>query len=144
MGNDRGGSGGRALMGGTQRERTFGFTVGGAVMVVAAIAAWKGHALPARLASAAGGALVLLGWVRPAWLRPLEAAWRRLSHALGWVNTRVLLTVLFFGVVTPIAVVMRWSGRDLLRRRGRTPLPGTSWEPYPAARRGAAHYERLS
>jgi hypothetical protein len=34
------------------------------------------------------------------------------GEALGWLNTRIILTVVFFLVVTPIGVVMRLFGRS--------------------------------
>jgi hypothetical protein len=41
--------------------------------------------------------------------------------------SRVLLMVLFWGIVTPIALVFRVTGRDMLRRRRRA--RATYWEP---------------
>ena len=40
-----------------------------------------------------------------------------MGHCLGWVNSRVLMTVVFYLVVTPAALVMRVMGRDAMRRR---------------------------
>ena len=39
------------------------------------------------------------------------------GHCLGWVNSRVLMTVVFYLVVTPAALVMRVMGRDEMGRR---------------------------
>jgi hypothetical protein len=36
--------------------------------------------------------------------------------ALGWVNTRILLGVVFFGLITPMGLAFRMAGRDLLPR----------------------------
>ena len=40
----------------------------------------------------------------------------RLAEVLAWINTRILLSVVFFGMVTPMGLVMRWLGRDPMRR----------------------------
>jgi len=65
----------------------------------------------------------------------------RLAHVLGWVNSRVLLTALFFLVLTPMGLVLRLAGRDPLRLRRRE---GSGWSPYPPRFRDPKHYERMS
>lgn len=40
--------------------------------------------------------------------------WERPLHALGWLNTRILLTVIFFLLFSPIALVRRLLGKDPL------------------------------
>ena len=37
---------------------------------------------------------------------------------MGWVMSRVILTVLFFVAITPIALFLRATGKDLLDVRG--------------------------
>ena len=39
------------------------------------------------------------------------------GHCLGWVNTRILMTLMFYAVFTPAALVMRMIGRDAMTRR---------------------------
>jgi len=41
----------------------------------------------------------------------------RLGHALGWVNSHLILGAVFLLVLQPIAAVMRLTGYDPLRRR---------------------------
>jgi|688.fasta_scaffold61320_3 hypothetical protein len=43
--------------------------------------------------------------------------WMALGHALGWVNSHIILGAVFVLVLQPIAVVMRLSGHDPLRRQ---------------------------
>jgi hypothetical protein len=56
--------------------------------------------------------LWILALVQPSMLSYLHVAWTRLGWALGWVNTRVILTVIYTLLIVPIAVVMRLWGRD--------------------------------
>ena len=35
---------------------------------------------------------------------------------MGWVNTRIILGVLFYGIVTPMGLIMKMTGRDPMRR----------------------------
>jgi hypothetical protein len=63
------------------------------------------------------GALLLMALVAPQNLRSAYRAWMTLGHWLGTINTTILLTVVFYGIFTPMGVVMRLSGRDALRQR---------------------------
>lgn len=56
--------------------------------------------------------LLLAAAVAPALLRPVYRVWMRIGEALGWINTRILLTLVFFLVVAPIGLVMRLFGRS--------------------------------
>jgi len=64
-----------------------------------------------------GGALMLLGAVYPAALRLPYRGWMRIGHALGWVNSRVILGIVFFVLVTPLGILKRLSGKDGLNRK---------------------------
>ena len=59
--------------------------------------------------------LLILTMAWPKAFRPLAVFWFGLSHLLGSVMSRVILTVLFFLVVTPIGVIRRWTGADALQ-----------------------------
>jgi len=48
-------------------------------------------------------------------LLPLNKLWIRFGLLLGMVVSPIVLGIIFFGLFTPIAVVMRLSGRDELR-----------------------------
>ena len=79
-----------------------------------------------------GGLAVTLGpigVVAPAVMRPIFIAWLAAAFPIGWVVSRVLLLILFFGVIAPIALVFRMTGRDVLHlRRGSS---DTYWTPKP-------------
>lgn len=47
----------------------------------------------------------------------LYKGWMVFAHALGWVNTRILLVLFFFLIITPVALFMRMIGKDSLSRR---------------------------
>ena len=77
---------------------------------------------------AAAGAVAVLALVAPKTLVPLYWVSARVGAVLGWVNTRVLLGLVFFLLVLPVG---------LLRRRGRSPLtqgPDRSAASYRVAR----------
>ncbi|HEX6640826.1 MAG TPA: SxtJ family membrane protein [Thermoanaerobaculia bacterium] len=56
--------------------------------------------------------LLLCAAVAPSLLRPVYRAWMRLGEALAWINTRIILTLVFFLVVAPIGIVMRLFGKS--------------------------------
>ena len=122
------------------RERSFGLTVGGLLLAIAAYSAWRAHLTRAELVAAIGSILVVTAATRPAWLERPAFWWMRLAGVLGWFNSRVLLTALFAGVLTPFGIVMRMTGKDLLDRRRR---PDSAWLPYPVRFQDPKHYERL-
>ena len=87
--------------------RKFGLTVGGAFVVLAAVSWWRGHELPPRVLATLGIALFVPGLVFPSVLGPVQRAWMGLATVLGHVNTRILLTVIYYAVMTPVGFVMR-------------------------------------
>jgi saxitoxin biosynthesis operon SxtJ-like protein len=73
---------------------------------------------------------VIIGWpwlvaallwasalVAPDALRYLHRGWTHLGEALGWLNTRVILSLLYVIAVVPIGLVMRLAGRDPMERK---------------------------
>jgi hypothetical protein len=74
-------------------------------------------ASPHLWAAGAGGALIVLGLVFPAALRLPYRGWMLIGAALGWVNTRIILGIVFFGLVTPLGIIKRLSGSDGMSRK---------------------------
>ncbi len=60
----------------------------------------------------AGSALIL-----PQILKPVFIAWMKIGHVLGWINTRIILGVVFFLLFAPVALLMRLFGNDPMHRR---------------------------
>jgi len=63
-----------------------------------------------------GGLLITLGGIAPHVLAPVHKGWMWIGHILGWINTRILLGIVFYGLVTPIGVVFRLMGKDTMRQ----------------------------
>ena len=60
---------------------------------------------------------LILGVIAPRLLHYPYKGWMALGHALGWVNSHIILGLVFIVVLQPIAYVMRLTGYDPLRRR---------------------------
>jgi hypothetical protein len=50
-------------------------------------------------------------------LHPLNVAWMRLAALLNRVVSPIVMGVMYFGVLTPVAAAMRLRGRDALHRK---------------------------
>ena len=60
---------------------------------------------------------LILGLTAPRLLHYPYKGWMVLGHALGWVNSHIILGLVFIFVLQPIAFIMRLTGYDPLRRR---------------------------
>jgi hypothetical protein len=122
------------------RDRQFGLAVGTVLLLIAALLVWRGRILTAEVLGAIGIVLVVLGRFAPRLLKYPSAVWWKVAMVLGYVNARVILTLIFTLVLVPLGLVWRIIGRDSLGRR-RANWPG--WSPYPARYRDRAHYTRM-
>ncbi len=123
----------RALPATAPAVRSFARTVGTVLVGIAAFVAWRRgwqvDGLPTGLATG-GVSLALVGSVAPQLVGPLYRAWMGVAVVLGFVMTRVVLTLVYALVVTPIGLVRRALGHDSLRQSWPA-LPGsTGWQPH--------------
>jgi Saxitoxin biosynthesis operon protein SxtJ len=95
--------------------RQFGLLVGGIFGVIGLWPLLWRQQSPRAWALALAVALVLPALVAPRVLAPAHRAWMKLAEMLAWVNTRILLGLVFYAVVTPIGLVKRLLGHDPLR-----------------------------
>jgi hypothetical protein len=97
--------------------RSFGLIVGG---IFALIGLWPilfHRETPRVWALVLGGWLMVQALVLPGTLGPIHRVWMIVGHALGWVNTRILLALAFYGIVAPIGMAARVLGKDPMRRK---------------------------
>lgn len=57
---------------------------------------------------------LLVGFGRPMLLKPIHKVWMTLAILMGWIMTRIILSVLFYLIVTPIGLSTRLLGKDFL------------------------------
>ena len=60
---------------------------------------------------------LILGLTAPQLLHYPYKGWMALGHVLGWINSHIILGLVFIVVLQPIAYIMRLTGYDPLRRR---------------------------
>lgn len=105
--------------------RKFGLTMCVAFAVLAAILFLRDRSLwwiPAGLS----GAFLLPALIFPRALSPVEKGWMAFAAVLGFVMTRVLLTLVFFLGVLPTGLILRLVGRDPIPKRP-DPSRGSYW-----------------
>ena len=76
--------------------------------------------------SALGGALAVAALARAALARRIYDVWMDAALPVGWSISRVLLGLVWYGLVSPIGVIQRLAGRDPLARRFEPAAP-TYW-----------------
>jgi len=116
----------------------------GAGGVLLALAGWllfRQRAPGVRLGlGAAGALLVLAGVLVPARLRTAYLGWMTVALAIGWVMSRVVLTVVFAVVLVPLSLLARLTGKRFLALR---PDPGASTYWVRRERGAGGRYERM-
>ena len=70
----------------------------------------------------------LAGLLRPATVRWLFVGATVAAFPIGWVVSQVMLAAMFYGIITPLALLFRIQGRDVLARKPAPDRP-TFWLP---------------
>jgi hypothetical protein len=98
--------------------RWFGAIVLAVFGVLGGVVWWQlGSPLTAQLLWGVGLAGALLFYAVRQLRLSMYLAWMTLVAPIGWVVSHLALALVFYGVVTPIALCMRLFGRDKLERR---------------------------
>lgn len=53
----------------------------------------------------------------PSVLRPVYTTWMKIGHGIGWLNTRIILGLLFYVMILPMGFIMRFFGNDPMARK---------------------------
>jgi hypothetical protein len=106
------------------------------VLFLAGYVAWvglgKGQPALAVWPLASAACLAVVGGRWPQMLRPIFVGWMVLAFPVGWLVLNGCLTLLFYGVLTPVGLVFKAIGRDVLARRYEAHAD-SYWEAKPVA-----------
>lgn len=121
--------------------RTFGTGFCVILSVFAGISYWKGSRIAPWVLLSFGAMFGSLGLIAPKALERIYHPWMKFAEKLAWVNTRLLLGIVFFLVMTPIGLLMRIAGKDPMERKF---SGSTYWKSPKAHSMGNKHFERQS
>jgi Saxitoxin biosynthesis operon protein SxtJ len=119
--------------------RHFGLIVGGMFAVIGLWPVVFRAEGPRLWALALSVGLMVPAVVFPRSLSHVHRAWMAAGEVLAWINTRIILSVIFYGLVTPMGIIMRRFRGDSMRRRFE---PGVSTYRVTRATRPATHMTR--
>jgi len=103
----------RNIKSGKSDLRKFGITIGIILLAIAGYFFWQENEI-FKLFIAIGTILLTFGIVYPKILKPVYWVWMIFAAILGWFMTRVILSLLFYLVFTPLGSILRLFGKQFL------------------------------
>jgi hypothetical protein len=107
--------------------RHFGLVMAAVLGLIGGVLFWKERAAAPWVLGVAG-AFLIAGLLLPRVLAPVERAWMALARRLSLVSTFILLTLSYFLIITPFALLARLLRRDRLQLKLEPELP-SYWVP---------------
>jgi len=105
--------------------KSFGYTIGIIFLIVYIALFYFSNYLYQNLAMIALG-FIVLGVIAPLILKPIYIVWMIFAVILGWIMTRVILSIVFYLIITPIGIITRLLGEDFLFLK-RLKTDGSYW-----------------
>ena len=93
--------------------RKFGITIGVILLIIAGFLFWK-EKESFQIFLSVGTILFVLCILAPAILKPIYWVWMIFATILGWIMTRVILSLLFYVILSPIGLIPRIFGKQFL------------------------------
>ena len=103
----------RNIKSGKKELRNFGFTIGIVLLLIAGVLFNKNNNLFISFAYIAG-VFIVLGFLFPQLLKPIYFIWMIFAVVIGWIMTRLILSVLFFVIISIIRLIAGIFGKSFL------------------------------
>jgi hypothetical protein len=98
--------------------RKFGLIMAGMIILFFGILLpWLGPLPRSGWTWVVAGVFAVVGLVAPAALGPVYRLWMKLGHVMGWINSRIILGIVFYAFILPMGLAMRLFGKDPMARR---------------------------
>lgn len=105
------------MQGINQRKlREFGVTMAAAFFVISIIITLR-HRPAWGYTIIVSAIFFLLSFTAPFILKPAYIVWMKLAFLLSWLNTRIILLVVFYLIFAPAGIILRLFKVDLLERK---------------------------
>ena len=102
-----------SIKSGRKDLKSFGFTIGFFLFIIGLFLFFREKDSFIYF-SLIGLMLTILGAITPVILKPIYKTWMTFAVIIGWIMTRVILSVLFFSIITIIGIFTRFIGKDFL------------------------------
>jgi len=122
--------------------RKFGITISICCLLLIPIILLLRHKLIMLPFTLTAAAFFTAAVISPRILKPVYVIWMRLAFVLGWFNSRLILIVLFYLVFTPMGLLMKLFGKDLLELKIER-QKDSYWKRKEKPEFNSAQYERL-
>ena len=99
--------------------KNFGFAIGFILLIIGLFLFVRGKDLFVYFFSI-GSILIILGGITPFILKPIYKVWMIFAVIIGWIMTRIILSVLFFSIITIIGLFTRLIGKDFLNLKSKS------------------------
>lgn len=123
-----------------QQARKTALIVAGVLLLLAAWNFYRHRMTVVAVLGGIAGVLIIMGLLIPPAARAFHIAWMKLAFVLGYVNSRVLLFLLFYLVITPYGLIAKLFGHDPLSRRAKG--SDSYWIPREKSRQTKEGFER--
>jgi hypothetical protein len=91
--------------------RKFGISVGIAFLLLSGLLWWKDLARAHEITGTLGALLLLGGLLAPMALKWPYRGWMKFAAGAAWFNTRLILALVFYLVITPVGLLLRLFGK---------------------------------
>ena len=98
--------------------KSFGYTIGFILLIIGVFLLVREKDLFIYFFSI-GSVLIGLSLIAPTVLKPVHKIWMIFAVIIGWIMTRVILSVLFFSIITSIGIFTRLIGKDFLNLKSK-------------------------
>ena len=107
-----------SIKSGRKDLKNFGFTIGFILLMIGVFLFFRERDLFIYFFSI-GLMLLIIGGIAPVILKPIYKIWMIFAVIIGWIMTRVVLSVLFFSIITTIGIFTRLIGKDFLNLKSK-------------------------
>ncbi len=98
-------------------NQKFGFFFAAIFLLASSYLYYVGSEVMVYILVAICGVFLIVTIINADALLPLNKLWMKFGILLGKIVSPIIMGIIFFGIFTPIAILMRLSGRDELRLR---------------------------
>ena len=93
--------------------RNFGLILGAVLIAIVMLLFWK-EKQSYDILMIVGIILCVTSLILPVILQPFYFVWMTFAVIMGWIMTRVILSLVFYGIITPIGLFSRLVGKEFL------------------------------